>query len=436
MEGVVSERISKKIYDSWFLTEPALHGVLCGHELAENPRMPLAVRCGRGRIEYNPAMLKTLDDKELDEVFRAEVIRIMLKHPYQRQPDCPAAVRTIASNIVLTNNYVFRKLQLDKAKDFNLPTSEYFEWYAAKLMSNADMSDSSSQQSDNQQNNQSDSQSNSQSDSPTSEQSDDKSGGQSGNNSDNQSDGQNQADNQFDDGEPTDNQSEPQSQQSSKSAQSELWEENEFECSRINEIIENTTSWGSLPGNLVEVIKASLKAVIDYRKVLSGFRASVISSRRNLTRMRPNRRTDFQNLGSVYKMRTNLLVAVDVSGSISSRMLQKFYSVINRFFKYGIESIDTVQFDTQLGEIVPLKKAKPEIKVKGRGGTDFQPVFDFFRESKSHYDGIIIFTDGYAPVPFITGRKPKVLWVFPDKGCEADSAEHLRKFGRCCVIEC
>ena len=398
MESVVSERISKKIYDSWFLTEPALHGVLCVHELSENPRMPLAVRCGRGRIEYNPAIVKTLDDRDLDEVFRAEVIRIMLKHPYQRQPDCPAAVRTIASNIVLTNNYVFNKLQLDKAEDFNLPTTEYFEWYAAKLMSNADTSDSSSQQSDNQPNNQSD--------------------------------------NRFDDGESTDNQSESTSQQSSKAAQSELWEENEFECSRINEIIENTTSWGSLPGNLVEIIKASLKAVIDYRKVLSGFRASVISSRRNLTRMRPNRRTDFQNLGSVYKMRTNLLVAVDVSGSISSEMLQKFYSVINRFFKYGIESIDTVQFDVRLGEIVPLKKAKPDIQVKGRGGTDFQPVFDFFASSRAHYDGIIIFTDGCAAEPVIVGRRPKVLWVFPDKGCEAVAAESLRKYGRCCVIEC
>ena len=415
MEGVVSERISKKIYDSWFLTEPALHGVLCGHELAENPRMPLAVRCGRGRIEYNPAMVNALDDKELDEVFRAEVIRIMLKHPYQRQPDCPAAVRTIASNIVLTNNYVFRKLQLDNAKDFNLPTSEYFEWYCAKLMSDSDAGDCQSQQ---------DANSNIQSVN---------NGGQSDNKNDNSDNKNGQSDNVDSQ---IDNYNGQTAANQSKTYQSELWEENEFECSRINEIIENTTSWGSLPGNLVEVIKASLKAVIDYRKVLSGFRASVISSRRNLTRMRPNRRTDFQNLGSVYKMRTNLLVAVDVSGSISSRMLQKFYSVINRFFKYGIESIDTVQFDTQLGEIVPLKKAKPEIKVKGRGGTDFQPVFDFFRESKVHYDGIIIFTDGYAPVPFITGRKPKVLWVFPDKGCEADSAEHLRKFGRCCVIEC
>lgn len=380
-------RISKFIYDAWFLSEPALHGVLCGHELKENRSMPIAVRCGRGRIEYNPKIINTISDNELEEYFRAEVIRIMLKHPYQRQPDCPALIRTIASNIVLTNNYKFRTLRLDSAEYFQLPETEYFEWYCAKLMTPSSQQDSS----------------------------------QSSSNDDQSLDGQEQ------------NKS---SNGMQKTAQSELWEENEFECSRINEIIESTTSWGTLPGDLVEKIKATLKAQIDYRKVLSGFRASVISSRRNLTRMRPNRRTDFQNLGSVYKMRTNLLVAVDVSGSISTQMLKKFYSVINRFFKYGIESVDTVQFDTKLGEIIPLKKAKTDIEIKGRGGTDFQPVFNYFRESKSHYDGIIIFTDGCAPEPEIIGRKPKVLWIFPDKKYEKLSADSLSKFGRCCTIEC
>ena len=414
MEVVVSERITKFVYDAWFLSEPALHGVLCGHELKENPSMPIAVRCGRGRIEYNSQILKTVNDKELEEYFRAEVIRIMLKHPYQRQPDCPAVVRSIASNIVLTNNYNFKTLRLDNANDYQLPETEYFEWYCAKLMTPSSSQGSSSSDKNNGLSNKNNSQS-------------DNNNTQS-NNKTSQSDNNNNK---------SDNQEQNQSSDSlQKSAQSELWEENDFERSRINEIIENTTSWGTLPGDLVEAIKATLKVQIDYRKVLSGFRASVISSRRNLTRMRPNRRTDFQNLGSVYKMRTNLLVAVDVSGSISTQMLKKFYSVINRFFKYGIESIDTVQFDTKLGEIIPLKKAKTTVKVVGRGGTDFQPVFDFFRESKAHYDGIIIFTDGCAPAPEIIGRKPKVLWIFPEKKYEKASADSLSKFGRCCTIEC
>lgn len=397
----ISQRISKNVYEEWFLGEPALYAVLCSHELRENLSIPIAVRCGRGMLEYNPKIADTLTNKELQESFKAEVIRIMLKHPYQRQPECKGYVRTIASNIVLTNENYFKHIALDKAEDFSFPKTEYFEWYISKLASQSD-----SQSSNNQSDNSND---------------DDNGGGMgSGDNSDDKN--ENGA-------------SQEPSENDKKTSQSQLWEENDFEASRVNEIIENITTWGTLPGDLVEKIKTGVRGRIDYRKVLSGFRASVISSRRNLTRMRPNRRTNFQNLGSVYKMRTNLLVAVDVSGSVSYDMLAYFYSVINKFFKYGVESIDTMQFDAGLGEVLPLKKAQKEIKITGRGGTDFQIVFDFYRNAKTHYDGLIIFTDGYAPTPKISGKRPKVLWIFPDRKCEETNSERLRTLGRCCVIE-
>lgn len=426
MGNVVSERISKKIYDIWFLSEPALYGILCSHELTENPKIPIAVRCGKGRIEYNPTIAKDLTDKELEESFRTEVIRIMLRHPYLRQPNCPAAIRTTASNIVLTNNYKFSFLTLDTANDFQLPDTEYFEWYCKKLITKSEASNSLS--SDNS------------STTPQSSYNEDSKNDDSNNTNLEKNQGE-ESNNQNDNSQSNttlteESEKESHTPRSPKSSQSELWEEDDFQSNRIKEIIENITSWGSLSADIVEYIKASLKVQIDYRKALSGFRASVISSRRNLTRMRPNRRTDFQNLGSVYKMCTNLLVAVDVSGSISKEMMQKFYSIIGQFFKYGIESIDTVQFDTKLGEIVPMKKAQSRIKVTGRGGTDFQPVFDFFRTSKVRYDGLIIFTDGYAAEPQIIGRCPKVLWVFPDRNCEKNCAQKLKKYGRCCVIEC
>lgn len=45
----------------------------------------------------------------------------------------------------------------------------------------------------------------------------------------------------------------------------------------------------------------------------------------------------------------------------------------------------------------------------GRGGTDFQEVIDYYKEHKE-YDGLIIFTDGYAPIPKIPPNR-KILWV-------------------------
>ena len=118
-------------------------------------------------------------------------------------------------------------------------------------------------------------------------------------------------------------------------------------------------------------------------------------------------------MGSRYALASNLLIAVDVSGSVSDESLSNFFSVINRFFKYGIEKLDVIQFDAELksDKPLPMKKARSEIKIIGRGGTDFQPAADFYC-AHPEYDGLIYFTDGYAPMPTFNTKRPiDVLWV-------------------------
>ena len=203
----------------------------------------------------------------------------------------------------------------------------------------------------------------------------------------------------------------------------------------VKNVAENISSWGSLPGSLVDMIQAGLKPKLDYRKVLSGFRSSILCSKRRLTRMRPNRRSGFQYMGSIRQLRTNYLVAVDVSGSITDEDLQYFFSTINRFFKYGVEKIDAVTFDTQLGEPVTLSKARKEFKIGGRGGTCFQPAIDYMAEH-SEYDGLIIFTDGNALKPVVPAKlKGRLLWILRS---EKDYNNHriwMKESGRACFIE-
>ena len=80
--------------------------------------------------------------------------------------------------------------------------------------------------------------------------------------------------------------------------------------------------------------------------------------------MKPNRRYGFQYMGSRYDFTTRLLFAVDVSGSMSSQDLALGFSVINRFFKYGIEAIDVIQFDTEIkGDPVSLKRGRRAVEV-------------------------------------------------------------------------
>ena len=215
---------------------------------------------------------------------------------------------------------------------------------------------------------------------------------------------------------------------------SELWDEDDLTVALINGIIEGCTSWGSLAGSFAEQLKASTKAKINWRNVFSGFRASILSSKRKLTRMKPNRRTGFENMGSIRRFDTKLLVAVDVSGSISSESLSYFYGVINSAFRYGFSSIDVIQFDCGVRVVQSLKKVMREVIAIGRGGTSFQEPIEYAAENG--YDGLLILTDGYAPEPTLPDNMHcKIIWVCQDKNCYEQHHHWMEKSGRVCSIE-
>ena len=202
----------------------------------------------------------------------------------------------------------------------------------------------------------------------------------------------------------------------------------------IDGIIESTKDWGSLAGNFAEQLKASAKAKINWRNVLSGFRASILSMQRKLTRMRPNRRTGFDNMGSIRRFDTKVLVAVDVSGSISSSDLSYFYGVVNSAFRYGFTAVDVIQFDAGVRVVQSLKKVLRDVTVLGRGGTSFQEPIDFAHENG--YDGLVILTDGYAPQPVLPDNmRCKLVWVCNNRDSYESSHGWMEKTGHVCIME-
>lgn len=213
-----------------------------------------------------------------------------------------------------------------------------------------------------------------------------------------------------------------------------LWDEDDFTSLEINSIIARTEQWGSLAGNLTMLLKNSLKAKINWRNILAGFRASIISSKRKLTRMKPNRRTGFDNMGSTLQYDSRLLVAVDVSGSVTLNDLQYFYGVINSAFKYGFQAIDTIQFDYGIRQVQTLKKTSREVALTGGGGTSFQEPVDYAH--KMNYDGLVILTDGFAPAPVIPeGFRTKILWVLDNEKNYKTNCQRLKLSGRVCTMQ-
>lgn len=366
------------ILERWFITEPPLFSVLCLHELVQNTQMSCPLRSGRKKLEYNPDIVREMSDDGLEEALRAEAVRLLLKHPYERRPEgCSQKAMGLGSNLVVGDNYKHPRFKIETPEDFGLKTGMSYEWYARMV----------EQQ--------------------------ESSGGQGGNDGD-------------DDGQ--------QSTSDKHRDLAELWDEDELTVQMINEVISTTKSWGSLGGNFAELLQASLKAKINWRNIFAGFRASIISSKRKLTRMKPNRRTGFDNMGSVRRFDTKLLVAVDVSGSISTESLKYFYGVINSAFRYGFESIDVIQFDCGVRAVHNLKKVIKDVAIVGRGGTSFQEPIDYAHENG--YDGLVVLTDGYAPEPTIPdGFKTGILWVCENESCLKQHKKWMEKTGRACVMQ-
>ncbi|MBQ9555507.1 MAG: hypothetical protein IJV05_04720 [Muribaculaceae bacterium] len=382
----VGERI-KNLSQDWFLTEPLLFAVFCTHALKRNDNMGCDMRCGKGIIEYNPERLEQFDDNQLALRLKAEVVRIILKHPYQRQPYNPRRdVMRLSSDLTLCDNLEgMDTIGLEPPRIFDIPRDQAFEQYYSLMAGQIVQMEQDGEGM------------------PINLPGDGQGDGQG-----DLSDGLSQAD-----------------------AGASLWEEDELMSEKVNHEIETAqrcNQWGSLSGDLRSLIESSLISKQNFRAILSQFRASILSSKRHLTRMRPNRRYGWDAMGSQYAYSTRLLVAVDVSGSVPDEDIRKFLAVINRFFKQGIESIEVIEFDSQITTEKPiaLKQAANGIRVIGRGGTNFQPAIDFYYEHEE-YDGLVFLTDGYAPTPKLPDdkRHKPLAWILTAQGGNEDNLRPL-----------
>ena len=415
----VRERIQQET-EQWFLTEQLFFTVYCTHRLKMNANMQCALRSGQGRIEYNPEIIEGVKDMELSAMLRVEMIRILLQHPYARQPlGCKPMVLQMASDMVISPAYHFGFLDMTRPEEYGLPMGQHYEWYAKRLCEMGVHRDGDKPSEGN-------SCTNKQKGEDVSEPS---------------KEGNNQAQN-ISQGSlgPEQGQSlEQRLAEDDGTDYTALWEEDSFQSRLITDIVLSTTQWGSIPGYMVELIKKAADGKIDYRNVLRAFRSSILSQKRCLTRTRPSRRFGFEQMGSRYDFVTRLLIAIDTSGSVGSEELGRYFRVITTFFKYGVQEIDVLMFDCSVqGKPIKLDEAKQnkqEFIVKGRGGTNFQAPVDYVKDHPN-YDGLIIITDGYAETPEVPPHlSTKLLWVIDNEKSYKQHYESLRKTGRVCLMQ-
>lgn len=402
-----TEKRINKIIKDWFVTEALLFSAVTTHHTVLNDSLSVPLRTGNLCIEYSNILTQNLSEAELSDLLKIEVYRILLKHPYTRQPHkANPTVLLLASDIVISKFFVpsskiesagltflkslawkfstldyplgkkwadteelkffQRNLQIDRATG-QLKTVDdltFEEWYKKIIFLIRETS----------------------------------AGG----------------------GEAAVQGALFDYDLSAITESSELWKEDENAANQINDKIKKAEieqGWGKSGGNLQRVLQGEVDFSFDYRRALSHFRANIVSAERHLTRMKPSRRYGFKAMGSRYERKADILIAVDVSGSITDESFNRFYHAIkNFFFLKIIEKIDLIFFDVNLKKSEPVKfTSKLNLQeITGRGGTNFQVPLDYFLERRSKYDGMIIFTDGEGAAPKID-VSATILWILDSR---------------------
>lgn len=175
---------------------------------------------------------------------------------------------------------------------------------------------------------------------------------------------------------------------------------------------------GKVPGEIdgVIIIEEFVKPKFNWRGYIRRFTGVSTKVYTKKIRRKENRRFD-ANPGLKVKMRQHMLLAIDTSGSVSDSELQEFMGEILHIYKCGVD-ITVIQCDTQIKSIEPYK-GKVEMNIVGRGGTEFDPVIEYFNANLNKYTSLVYFTDGECSVDV----KPKgnTLWVLSEQSSMNES---------------
>ncbi len=170
---------------------------------------------------------------------------------------------------------------------------------------------------------------------------------------------------------------------------------------------------GTVPGeiNAVILIEEIVKPKFDWRGFIRRFTGVSTKVFTKKIRRKENRRFS-DNPGLKVKMKQHMLLGIDTSGSVSDTELKEFMNEIHHIYKCGVD-ITIVQCDTQIRSIEPYKGKYEEFSVKGRGGTYFDPVLEYFNGNLKNFTSLVYFTDGECS--WSVKPRGNVLWVLSEQ---------------------
>lgn len=175
---------------------------------------------------------------------------------------------------------------------------------------------------------------------------------------------------------------------------------------------------GTLPGDLSQIIDGLQEARLDWRTLLRRFLDPL--ARSDYRMLPPNRRHLYRGwyLPSLWGEYAHLVIALDTSGSVDDEQVRVFLSEVQgAMMQIADYRIDLVQCDAMIQRHQVYGPGEPlTTTVRGRGGTDFRPVFDWVEAQNLTPHALVYLTDGYGAFPVEPPPYP-ALWLMNSDVC-------------------
>jgi predicted metal-dependent peptidase len=178
---------------------------------------------------------------------------------------------------------------------------------------------------------------------------------------------------------------------------------------------------GTLPAGINSLLEELLDPKLRWQELLAQFVTSCYAGKRRW--LPPSRRHVAQGLylPSMRGEKLKAIVAIDTSGSTTDALPMFFGELSSLLTSFGDYELTVIQCDAAIQKIEHFNNYNPlpadhKWRLRGFGGTDFRPVFQYVADHPELEQSLLIFfTDGCGLAPQNPPPYP-VLWILCDEG--------------------
>lgn len=176
---------------------------------------------------------------------------------------------------------------------------------------------------------------------------------------------------------------------------------------------------GSLPGNIIDQInKLNEPPQIKWQSlIVKQIGKQVCGKRKSPNRLNRRDPKSIYKKGNLNDRLHPIVVAFDVSGSVSNKELMYFLNELQALSDKMKLPITYIQFDWDIQNVETIAQGtSPSFNLHGRGGTSFQPVFDYLKDEQYPKETqLFIFTDGGGESEINNRGYKKYQWIISGK---------------------